>query len=55
MHKSGVVTFGFLLTSLIMLSAMPLLNQQNTFSNVAMTQEYDDNNYNKYGEISCLS
>ena len=45
MHKSGVFTFGFLLISLGMLAVMPILNQQNSFSNVAMAQGYDDYNY----------
>ena len=52
MYKSvRVFTFGFLLSSLVMLLAvMPVLNQQNNgFSNtVAMAQEYD--NYNYYGD-----
>ena len=48
MHKS-VITFGFLITTLIMLTAMPVLNQQNSLSNkVAMAQEYDD--YNSYDD-----
>ena len=46
MHKS-VLTFGFLLSSLVMLSAMPLLNNNNT---VAMAQGYygDDSYYSEY-------
>jgi hypothetical protein len=47
MHKSVVVTFGFLLSSLVMLAVMPLFN--NSFSNTAMAQGYDadygDNSY----------
>ena len=44
MYKKSVLTFGFLLSSLVMLSAIPLLN--NNIS-VAMAQEYD-----KYGDSS---
>ena len=46
MHKSvrRVFTFGLLVSSLVMLSAMPLLNNNNT---VAMAQGYDN-----YGDIS---
>ena len=52
MKKSGL-TFGLLMSSLIMLAAIPLLNQQqqqNIFSNV-MAQEYDkyrDSYYSQY-------
>jgi hypothetical protein len=48
MHKSVVVTFGFLLSSLVMLAVMPLFN--NSFSNTAMAQGYydDSNSYSKY-------
>ena len=42
MYKSQLFTFGFLLSSLVMLSAIPLLN-----NNSAMAQEYD-----KYGDSS---
>ncbi len=42
MHKS-ILTFGLLLSSLVMLSAMPLFNNNNT---VAMAQGYD----NYYGD-----
>ena len=53
MHKSRrVFTFGLLMSSLVMLSAMPLLNQQNSFLNPAMAQGYD-NNY--YGDSSSYS
>ena len=52
MHKSvrRVFTFGLLASSLVMLSASPLLNNNNT---VAMAQGYDvdyygDNSYSKY-------
>jgi hypothetical protein len=38
MHKSAI-TFGVLLTSLVMLAIMPLLNNNN-FSNIAMDQGY---------------
>jgi len=43
MHKSAL-TFGLLASSLVMLAIMPLLNQNNSFSNV-LAQEYD-----KYGD-----
>ena len=42
--KKSVFTFGLLLSSLVMLSAIPLLNNNNT---IAMAQEYD-----KYGDSS---
>ena len=50
MHKSAI-TFGLLMSSLVMLVLVPFLNQQqqNIFSN-AMAQEY--NNYNSYGSNS---
>ncbi|HYJ01408.1 MAG TPA: hypothetical protein VEW92_04270 [Nitrososphaeraceae archaeon] len=45
MYKSQLFTFGFLLSSLVMLVLVPFLNQQqNSFSNV-MAQEYE-----KYGD-----
>ena len=46
MHKS-VLTFGLLVSSLVMLSVMPLFNN----NNAAMAQEYDkygDSSYSKY-------
>src|SRR5919112_2003147 len=45
MHKSPI-TFGLLLSSLVMLILVPFLNQQqqHIFSN-AMAQEYNDNSY----------
>ena len=46
MYKSRVFTFGFLLSSLVMLVLIPFLNN-NSFSNTAMAQEYD-----KYGDSS---
>jgi len=49
MHKSVVATFGFLLSSLVMLAVMPLFN--NSFSNTAMAQGYDkyrDSYYSQY-------
>jgi hypothetical protein len=51
MHKSAFI-FGLLMSSLIMLAAIPILNQQqqNIFSNV-MAQEYDqyrDSYYSQY-------
>ena len=42
--KKSVYTFGLLASSLVMLAVMPLLNNNNSFSNV-MAQEYD-----KYGD-----
>ena len=45
MHKS-VLTFALLLSSLVMLSAMPLFN--NDISNTAMAQGYYDDSYSKY-------
>ncbi len=51
MHKS-IITFGLLASSLVMLSAMPLFNQNNGISNIALAQGYDadyyDDNYSKY-------
>ena len=42
MHKSTTITFGLLLSSLVMLAVMPFLTQQtNSFSNTAMAQGYD--------------
>ena len=46
MRKSAL-TFGLLASSLVMLVIMPFLNQNNSFSNPAMAQEYD-----KYGDSS---
>ena len=46
MHKS-VFTFGFLASSLVMLAVLPLLNNNNSYSNTAIAQEY-----NKYGDSS---
>jgi hypothetical protein len=46
MHKS-ILTFGLLASSLVMLVIMPFLNQNNSFSNLVMAQEYD-----KYGDSS---
>jgi Collagen triple helix repeat (20 copies) len=40
MHKSTTTTFGVLITSLVMLSVMPLFN-----NNVAMAQGYNGDNY----------
>ena len=51
MHKS-ILTFGLLLSSLVMLAAMPVFNQQNNlFSNTAMAQGYDAG----YGDNSSYS
>ena len=47
MYKPGAFTFGLLASSLVMLAVMPLLNNNNSFSNTAMAQEYD-----KYGDSS---
>ena len=48
MHKS-ILTFVLLASSLVMLVAMPLLNQNNGFSNTAMAQGYyDDRSYSQY-------
>jgi hypothetical protein len=46
MNKS-VFTFGLLASSLVMLVVMPLLNNNNSFSNTTFAQEYD-----KYGDSS---
>ena len=56
MHKSvrRVFTFGLLMSSLVMLSAIPLLNNNNnSFTKIAMAQGYDNyygdsNSYSKY-------
>jgi hypothetical protein len=55
MYKSEVFTFGFLLSSLVMLVLVPFLNQQqqqnNFLLNPAMAQEYDkyrDSYYSQY-------
>ena len=51
MHKSVVFTFGVLLTSLVMLSVMPIVNNNSSILNVAMAQEYDtygDSYYSQY-------
>ena len=44
MHKSTTTTFVLLASSLVMLSAMPLLNNNGLF-NTAMAQGYDNNYY----------
>jgi hypothetical protein len=41
MHKSVVFTFGLLMSSLVMLSAMPILN----INTVAMALGYNDDSY----------
>ncbi len=46
MHKS-VFTFGLLMSSLVMLSVIPFLNNNSFLSNPVMAQEYD-----KYGDSS---
>jgi hypothetical protein len=52
MHKSTIrtTTFVLLASSLVMLAVMPLLNQNNSFSNTAMAQGYygDDSYYSQY-------
>ena len=52
MHKSiRVFTFGFLLSSLVMLILVPFLNNNSFLSNPVMAQEYDkygDNSYSTY-------
>jgi Collagen triple helix repeat (20 copies) len=53
MHKSGVFTFVFMISTLIMLAIISVLNQQqlnSLFSNAAMAQEYDNYNNNKYSQ-----
>ena len=50
MHKSAL-TFGLLASSIVILAIMPFLNQNNSFSNLVMAQEYDkygDSSYSKY-------
>ena len=47
MYKSQVLTFGFLLSSLVVLVLVPFLNNNSFLSNPAMAQEYD-----KYGDSS---
>ena len=50
MRKSALI-FGLLASSLVMLMIMPFLNQNNSFFNSAMAQEYnnyDDNKYSQY-------
>ena len=55
MHKKSALTFGFMLSSLVMLAVMPLLNQNNnSFLPNVKAQEYDtydddyDNSYSTY-------
>jgi hypothetical protein len=45
--KKSLFTFGLLMSSLVMLSIMPFLNNNSFLSNPAMAQEYD-----KYGDSS---
>ncbi|HEY9485018.1 MAG TPA: hypothetical protein VIQ04_00120, partial [Nitrososphaeraceae archaeon] len=47
MYNSQLFTFGFLLSSLVMLVLVPFLNNNSYLSNTAMAQEYD-----KYGDSS---
>ena len=51
MHKS-VFTFGFLLSSLVMLAVMPFVNMNNVSNALAQGYE-EDNNY--YGDSSSYS
>jgi hypothetical protein len=53
MHKSVVFTFGVLLTSLVMLSVMPIVNNNNNNSilNAAMAQGYDTYGDSYYSQI----
>jgi hypothetical protein len=46
MHKSAI-TFGVLITSLVILAVIPLLNN-NSFTKVAMAQGYDNYGDNSY-------
>jgi len=51
MHKSTIrtTTFVLLASSLVMLAVMPFLNQNNSFSNIAMAQGYyGDDSYSQY-------
>jgi|SRR5688500_1314685 hypothetical protein len=51
MYKSVVFTFGLLASSLLMLAVTPFLNNNNSFSNTAMAQEYEkyrDSSYSQY-------
>src|SRR5688500_7234283 len=50
MHKSKI-TFVLLASSLVMLAVMPLFNNNNSFSNTAMAQGYD----NYYGDSGSYS
>jgi hypothetical protein len=47
MHKS-VITFGVLLSSLVMLSAIPLLNNNNTVAEAQEYHKYGDSHYSQY-------
>ena len=57
MHKSAAITFGLLMSSLVMLVLVPFYQQQqNIFSNV-MAQEYTNDNsygYNSYSNIQLM-
>jgi hypothetical protein len=51
MYKSVVFTFGLLASSLLMLAVTPFLNNNNSFSNTVMAQEYEkyrDSSYSQY-------
>ena len=51
MYKSVVFIFGLLASSLLMLAVTPFLNNNNSFSNTAMAQEYEkyrDSSYSQY-------
>ena len=49
--KKSLLTFGLLASSLVMLGITPFLNQNNSVSNTAMAQRYD----NYYGDSSSYS
>ena len=54
--KILVFTFALLASSLVMLAIMSLLNNNNnSFSNIAMAQEYDVEDYNSYDDNSKYS
>ena len=53
MHKSVVFTFGVLLTSLVMLSVMPIVNNtNNSILNAAMAQGYDAGYGDSYSQYT---
>jgi hypothetical protein len=46
--SAQVFSFGLLTTSLVMLSVMPILNNNNSILNAAMEQGYDDSYVDSY-------